>query len=159
MDCSMPGLLVHQQLPEFTHHSFQRNPRADLLQNGLVLSPCSPRDSQESSPHHSSKASILQRSAFLTVQLSHPYMTTGKTIASLLSIKISTQCRKKKNKQTQILYLCNCKCIGYSRKCKTVFCYKQTNLKLKGLITNITKQGTQNLIPVFSRNNNIHSCD
>ena len=31
--------------------------------------------------HHSSKASILQRSAFFTVQLSHPYMTTGKTIA------------------------------------------------------------------------------
>ena len=31
--------------------------------------------------HHSSKASILQRSAFFLVQLSHPYMTTGKTIA------------------------------------------------------------------------------
>ena len=31
--------------------------------------------------HHSSKASILRRSAFLTVQLSHSYMTTGKTIA------------------------------------------------------------------------------
>ena len=31
--------------------------------------------------HHSSKASILQRSAFFTVQLSHPYMTTGKIIA------------------------------------------------------------------------------
>ena len=30
---------------------------------------------------HSSKASILRRSAFFTVQLSHPYMTTGKTIA------------------------------------------------------------------------------
>ena len=31
--------------------------------------------------HHSSKASIPQHSAFFTVQLSHPYMTTGKTIA------------------------------------------------------------------------------
>ena len=31
--------------------------------------------------HHSSKASILWRSAFFIVQLSHPYMTTGKTIA------------------------------------------------------------------------------
>ena len=31
--------------------------------------------------HHSSKASILQRSAFFTVQLPHPYTTTGKTIA------------------------------------------------------------------------------
>ena len=31
--------------------------------------------------HHSSKVSILQHSAFFTVQLSHPYMTTGKAIA------------------------------------------------------------------------------
>ena len=31
--------------------------------------------------HHNSKASILQHSAFFMVQLSHPYMTTGKTIA------------------------------------------------------------------------------
>src|SRR5574341_597012 len=31
--------------------------------------------------HHSAKASILRHSAFFTVQLSHPYMTTGKTIA------------------------------------------------------------------------------
>ena len=31
--------------------------------------------------HHSSKASVLQRSAFFIVQLSHPYLTTGKTIA------------------------------------------------------------------------------
>ena len=38
------------QVLEFQHHSFQRNPRADLLQNGLVGPPCSPRDSQESSP-------------------------------------------------------------------------------------------------------------
>ena len=35
---------------QLQHQSFQRNPRADLLQNGLVGSPCSPRDSQESSP-------------------------------------------------------------------------------------------------------------
>ena len=44
--------------------------------------------------HHSSKASILRHSAFFTVQLSHPYMTTGKTIA-LTSIKSnwrSSQC-------------------------------------------------------------------
>ena len=66
---------------QLQHQSFQRTPRTDLLQNGLVGSPCSPRDSQESSPHHSSKASILWHSAFFTVQLSHPHMTTGKTIA------------------------------------------------------------------------------
>ena len=35
---------------QLQHQSFQRNPRADLLQNGLVGSPCSLRDSQESSP-------------------------------------------------------------------------------------------------------------
>ena len=49
----------------FSHHSFQGNPRVDLLQNGLVGSPCSPRDSQESSPTphfksiNSSKLSLL----------------------------------------------------------------------------------------------------
>ena len=53
----------------------------DVLQNGLVGSPCSPRDSQESSPIPQFKTSILRCSAFFTVQLSHPYMTTGKTIA------------------------------------------------------------------------------
>ena len=36
--------------------------------------------------HHSSKASILQHSAFFMVQLSHPYMTTGKTIALMIWI-------------------------------------------------------------------------
>ena len=51
--------------PVTLNHSFQRNPRADLLQNGLVGSPCSPRDSQESSPTpqfqsiHSSALSFL----------------------------------------------------------------------------------------------------
>ena len=33
--------------------------------------------------HHNSKASVLQHSAFFMVQLSHPYMTTGKTIVGL----------------------------------------------------------------------------
>ena len=40
--------------------------------------------------HHSSKASILQCSAFFMVQLSHPYMTTGKTIA----LTLRTFCRQ-----------------------------------------------------------------
>ena len=50
---------------QLQHHSFQRNPRADL-QNVLVGSPCSPRDSQESSPTpqfksiNSSVLSLLQ---------------------------------------------------------------------------------------------------
>ena len=61
--------------------SFQWIFRTDFLQDWLVWSPCSTRDSQESSQHHTSKASILWCSAFFIVQLSHPYMTTGKTIA------------------------------------------------------------------------------
>ena len=51
--------------------------------------------------HHSSKASILQRSAFFTDQLSHPYMTTGKTIAltrwtlvsKVMSLLLNILCR------------------------------------------------------------------
>jgi len=43
----------------------------------------SPRDSQESSPIPNFKGISLQCSAFFMVQLSHPYMTTGKTIALL----------------------------------------------------------------------------
>ena len=39
--------------------------------------------------HHSSKVSILQRSAFFFIQLSHPYMTTGKTIALTIWIFVS----------------------------------------------------------------------
>ena len=42
--------------------------------------------------HHSSKASILQCSAFFTVQLSHPYMTTGKTIALSTAAKSLQLC-------------------------------------------------------------------
>ena len=40
--------------------------------------------------HHSFKASILRRSAFFIVQLSHPYMTTGKTVALTRWTFIST---------------------------------------------------------------------
>ena len=66
---------------QLQHQSFQWISGTDLLYNGLVGSPCSPRDSQESSPTPPFKASILWHSAFFTVQLSHPYTTTGKTIA------------------------------------------------------------------------------
>ena len=45
------------------------------------LDPLAVQGTLKSLQHHSSKASILQRSAFFTVQLSYPYMTTGKTIA------------------------------------------------------------------------------
>ena len=56
-------------------------PRTDLLYDGLIGSPCSPRDSQDLLQNHSSKASILRHSAFYLVQLSHPYVTPGKNAA------------------------------------------------------------------------------
>ena len=57
------------------------NTQADLLQNGLVGSPCSLRDSQESSPTPQFKSINSSALTFLYSKLSHPYMTTGKTIA------------------------------------------------------------------------------
>ena len=55
--------------------------RIDFLEDVLVWSPCSPSDSQESSPTPLFKIWILQCSAFFMVQLLHSHMTTGKTIA------------------------------------------------------------------------------
>ena len=134
MDCSMPGLPVHHQLPEFIqthvhrvsdaiqpshplsspsppafnlsqhqglfqwvnsshevakvlefqlqHQSFQWIFKTDLLQNGLVGSPCSPRDSQESSPKPQFKSINSLALRFLySPTLIYPYMTIGKIIA------------------------------------------------------------------------------
>ena len=66
---------------QLQHQSFQWIFRTDFLQDGLVGSPFSPRDSQESSQTPRLEVLILQRSAFFILQLSHPYMATGKTIA------------------------------------------------------------------------------
>ena len=55
--------------------------RTDFLEDGLVGSPCSPRDSQSLLQHHSSKASTVRCSAFFIAQISYPYIITGKTIA------------------------------------------------------------------------------
>ena len=133
MDCSIPGLPVHHQLPELAKSYVHRV--SDAIQPSYPLSSLSPPAfslsqyqgffsesvlhirglkywsfSLSISPsnaypglisfrmdwlgllavqgtlksllqHHSSKASILQLSAFSVVHLSHPYMTTGKTIA------------------------------------------------------------------------------
>ena len=72
--------------PKYWSFSFSISPSNEY--SGLISFrmdwldlPCSPRNSQESSPIPQFKASILQCSAFFIVQLSHPYMTTGKTIA------------------------------------------------------------------------------
>ena len=66
---------------QLQHHSFQRTPglisfRMDWLDLLAVQGTL-----KSLLQHHTSKASILQCSAFFTVQLSHPYMSTGKTIA------------------------------------------------------------------------------
>ena len=52
---------------------------------GLVGSPCCPRDSQESSPKPQFKSISSSVLSFLYVQLSHLYMTTGKTIKNIIS--------------------------------------------------------------------------
>ena len=77
---------LHIRWPKYWSFSFSISPCNEYsgltsLRMDWLGSPCSPRDSQESSQHHSSKASILQCSAFFMVQISHPYLTTGKTIA------------------------------------------------------------------------------
>ena len=78
--------VLHIRWPKYWSFSFNISPskehpglisfRMDLLDLLAVQ-----RTLKSLLQHHSSKASILLRSAFLIVQLSHPYMTTGKTIA------------------------------------------------------------------------------
>ena len=101
INCSTPGFPVHHQLPELTHTHVHRV--GDAIQpSHPLLSPSDPSNEyaglisfkmdwldllavqgtlKSLLQHHSSKASIYRRSAFFTVQCSHPYMTTGKTIA------------------------------------------------------------------------------
>ena len=76
---------LRNRWPKYWTFSFNISPSNEhpgliswVTGDGLVVSPCSPWDCLLQ--HHSSKASILQRSAFFVVQLSHLYMTTGKTI-------------------------------------------------------------------------------
>ena len=66
---------------QLQHHSSQRTPRTDLLYSGWLDLLAVQGTLKSLLQHHTSKASILLCSAFFTVQLSHPYMTTGKTIA------------------------------------------------------------------------------
>ena len=78
--------VLHIRWPKYWSFSFSISPSSEY--SGLI----SPRKDwldllavqgtlKSLLQHRSSKASILRRSAFFTVQLSHPYMTTGKTIA------------------------------------------------------------------------------
>ena len=77
---------LHMRWPKYWSFSFSISPsnehprlisfRMDWLDFLEVQGTCKSR-----LQHHSSEASILQCSAFFTIQLSHPYMTNGKTIA------------------------------------------------------------------------------
>ena len=70
------------------HQSFQRTPRADLLQNGLVGSPCSPRDAQESSPTPQFKGINSSALSFLhspTLTSIHDHWKNGPLLASNVS--------------------------------------------------------------------------
>ena len=66
---------------QLQHQSFQWTFSTDLLLDGLVGCPCIQGALKSLLQHHNSKAHFLRCSAFFIVQLSHPYVTTGKTIA------------------------------------------------------------------------------
>ena len=66
---------------QLQHQSFQWVIRIDIPQDWLAWFPCCPRDSQESSPTPQFQSISSSALSLLYVQLSHPYMTTGKTIA------------------------------------------------------------------------------
>ena len=79
-------LVLHIRWPKYCSFSFSISPSSEhpgLISFGMDwLDLLAVQGTLKSLlQHHSSKASILRRSAFFTVQLSHPYMTTGKTIA------------------------------------------------------------------------------
>ena len=127
MNRSTPGLPVHHQLPEFTKlmsiESVMLSSHLILCHPLLLLPPITPSIrifSNEYSgliplrmdwsdllvvqgtlksllQHHSSKASILRCSAFFIVQLSHLYMTTGKTIGARHSCLIRPLCHSQSN--------------------------------------------------------------
>ena len=78
--------VLHIRWPKYWSFSFSISPSNE--HSGLIsfrmdwLEPLAVQGTLKSLlQHQSSRASILQRSAVFTVQLSHPYMTTGKTIA------------------------------------------------------------------------------
>ena len=77
--------VLHIRWPKYWSLSFSISPSSEC--SGLIslrmdwLDLLAVQGTLKSLQHHSSKASILRCSAFFIVQLSHPYMTTGKTIA------------------------------------------------------------------------------
>ena len=92
--------ILHIRLPKYWSFSFSVSPCSEY--SGLIsfgmdwLDLLAVQGTLKSLlQHHSSKASILLRSAFFIVQLSHPYMTTGKTITLTIRTfvsKVTTLC-------------------------------------------------------------------
>ena len=87
--------------PKYWSFSFQRISRVDFLYVWLLWSPCCPRPPKSLLKHHSLKSINSLRSAFFMHQLSHPYMTTGKTraltvqifVGKVMSLLFNTQSR------------------------------------------------------------------
>ena len=81
----MSQFFIHIRWPKYWRFSFRISPSNEY--SGLIsfrmdwLDLAVQRTLKSLLQHHSSKASILRRSAFFIIQLSHPYITTGKTIA------------------------------------------------------------------------------
>ena len=81
--------VLHIRWPKYWSFSFSISPssglisdiQTDFIQDGLVGSPCSPKDSQKSSPTPQFKSISSLVLSFLYIPTPHPYMTTGKTIA------------------------------------------------------------------------------
>ena len=103
---------------QLQHQSFQWTPRTDLLQDGLVGSPCSPRDSQQSSPTPQFKSINFLALSFLLVQLSHPYMTTGKTTAlTRQTVSVDANSLKSNSKRK---HLCT---LSHNQSLTDICCY------------------------------------
>ena len=100
--------LLHIRWPKYCSFSFSISPSNEYsglisLRNDWLDSLAVQGTLKSLLQHHSTKASILWRSAFFIVQLSHPYMTTGKTIALTRLTFVS--------KVMALLLIC---CLGWS---------------------------------------------
>ena len=89
--------VLHMRWPKYWSFSFSLSPSSEY--SGLIsfkmdwlYFPAVQGTLKSLLQHHSSKASILQHSAFFIVQLLHPYMTTGKTIALTRWIFVGKKC-------------------------------------------------------------------
>ena len=141
---------LHIRWPEYWSFSFSIIPsneypglisfRMDWLDLGVV------QGTLKSLPqHHSSKASILRHSAFFTVQLSHPYMTTGKTIAltrqtfvgKVTPLLFNMLSRLHCSSQIQIRYFCGLKANKQHQSCLIHDGWQQRS---PGIPTSVSKQ-------------------